>query len=61
MADTPASPCIGICRINLRAGFCEGCYRTAEEIAGAVTGTDALACNGLSACGSRSRNRELDG
>lgn len=27
-----SSPCIGICRINIRAGLCEGCYRTAEEI-----------------------------
>jgi hypothetical protein len=27
------SPCIGICRINVRSGQCEGCWRTVEEIA----------------------------
>nr|WP_284322901.1 DUF1289 domain-containing protein [Dyella acidisoli] len=26
------SPCIGICRLDAR-GFCEGCYRTGDEIA----------------------------
>lgn len=27
------SPCIGICRIDVRSGWCEGCYRTRDEIA----------------------------
>jgi len=26
------SPCIGICRLDAR-GYCEGCYRTGDEIA----------------------------
>lgn len=26
------SPCIGVCRLDLR-GYCEGCLRTGEEIA----------------------------
>jgi uncharacterized protein len=26
------SPCIGICRLDLR-GYCEGCHRTGDEIA----------------------------
>lgn len=26
------SPCVGICRLDAR-GFCEGCYRTGDEIA----------------------------
>jgi predicted Fe-S protein YdhL (DUF1289 family) len=32
MTDMPTSPCIGVCRINTRAGYCEGCYRTLQEI-----------------------------
>ena len=27
------SPCIGICRINIQSGLCEGCLRTRDEIA----------------------------
>lgn len=26
------SPCIGICRIDLRSGWCTGCLRTRDEI-----------------------------
>ncbi len=28
------SPCISICRLNTLNGFCQGCWRTREEIAG---------------------------
>lgn len=28
-----ASPCIDICRIDARTGWCEGCQRTLDEIA----------------------------
>ena len=31
--DVP-SPCISVCRIDADTGFCEGCLRTIEEIAG---------------------------
>lgn len=27
------SPCINVCRINPRSGWCEGCARTLDEIA----------------------------
>ena len=27
------SPCISICRMDAVTGFCEGCFRTLEEIA----------------------------
>ena len=27
------SPCISICRMDAGTGFCEGCFRTLEEIA----------------------------
>ena len=35
LADAPAafSPCISVCRMDAATGFCEGCYRTIEEIA----------------------------
>lgn len=26
------SPCIGVCTMNDSTGFCQGCYRTVEEI-----------------------------
>ena len=29
----PASPCIGVCRLDEATGFCLGCARTGEEIA----------------------------
>jgi predicted Fe-S protein YdhL (DUF1289 family) len=29
----PESPCINVCRLDA-AGYCTGCYRTIEEIAG---------------------------
>lgn len=31
--DLP-SPCISVCRMDRLSGFCEGCLRTIEEIAG---------------------------
>ena len=32
-ADDPASPCINVCKMDERSGFCEGCFRTIDEIA----------------------------
>lgn len=29
----PASPCVGLCRINPAHGWCEGCFRSLDEIA----------------------------
>ncbi len=28
------SPCIGVCTIDDTTGFCQGCFRTLEEIQG---------------------------
>jgi hypothetical protein len=28
------SPCIGVCSIDEVSGYCQGCYRTVEEIKG---------------------------
>jgi hypothetical protein len=30
--DVP-SPCISVCRMDAVSGFCEGCFRTLDEIA----------------------------
>lgn len=32
--DAIASPCVSLCVIDAPSGFCAGCYRTLEEIAG---------------------------
>jgi uncharacterized protein len=29
----PASPCINVCRMDAATGWCEGCWRTIDEIA----------------------------
>ena len=39
MANAPtaaavASPCINLCRMHAATGWCEGCLRTLDEIAG---------------------------
>lgn len=26
------SPCIGVCAVDENSGFCQGCYRTLDEI-----------------------------
>ena len=36
-----ASPCTSVCRIDARTGWCEGCRRTIDEIAGWSTMSDA--------------------
>jgi predicted Fe-S protein YdhL (DUF1289 family) len=35
------SPCIGVCRIDEATGWCAGCWRTLDEIAGWGTSDDA--------------------
>lgn len=30
----PASPCTAVCVLDQASGFCRGCYRTIDEIAG---------------------------
>lgn len=32
-AASVPSPCIDLCRMNRETGFCEGCWRTMDEIA----------------------------
>jgi predicted Fe-S protein YdhL (DUF1289 family) len=33
-AEAPPSPCISICRMSDDTTFCEGCWRTLDEIGG---------------------------
>lgn len=35
------SPCISVCVMNAQTGWCEGCFRTIEEIAAWGGATDA--------------------
>ena len=35
-----ASPCTSVCRMDARTGWCEGCLRTLDEIAGWSTFAD---------------------
>jgi len=34
------SPCIGVCNINKEHQFCEGCFRSEEEISKWISFTD---------------------
>lgn len=34
MTESTASPCIDVCRIDPDTGWCTGCLRTMDEIAG---------------------------
>ena len=40
----PSSPCIGVCHIDGKTGFCLGCYRTLPEIAQWHKKTDSERC-----------------
>jgi len=31
---TTSSPCTSVCQLDSRSGFCLGCWRTGQEIAG---------------------------
>ena len=33
-ADVPPSPCISVCRMSDDTTYCEGCWRTLDEIGG---------------------------
>ena len=35
-----ASPCTSVCRMDVHTGWCEGCLRTLDEIAGWSTFAD---------------------
>ncbi len=33
MKRFPVSPCIDVCKIDSATGYCQGCFRTLDEIA----------------------------
>jgi uncharacterized protein len=43
--DVVTSPCINVCKMDARTGWCEGCLRTLDEIAvwSALSDTDKRA------------------
>ena len=41
MSDAIKSPCILVCSIDMKTGFCFGCGRTSAEIAGWLTYSNA--------------------
>ncbi len=43
MSTPILSPCIGICSLD-EEGYCEGCFRTGEEIAGWAAMSEAERC-----------------
>ena len=51
-ATIPNSPCIGVCNIGPR-GWCRGCYRTLDEIAGWMRLDAATRIAVLQACDAR--------
>jgi len=40
-ATAVPSPCISVCNMNAKTGWCEGCHRTIDEIAGWSRMSDA--------------------
>lgn len=40
-AQPVPSPCICVCQVDPRTGWCEGCFRTLDEIAGWSSFDDA--------------------
>ncbi|MDF3834115.1 DUF1289 domain-containing protein [Cupriavidus basilensis] len=45
-AEPVPSPCRNVCRMDAASGYCEGCLRTIEEIAG-WSGSDDAAKRGI--------------
>lgn len=53
--DLP-SPCVSVCRMDVAQGFCTGCLRTLDEIAGWGSADDAVRRRIWRAIGSRAQN-----
>ena len=51
-----ASPCISVCRIDAATGYCEGCLRSIDEIAGWATMSDERKLSVLEALSHRRTN-----
>ena len=51
----PLSPCIAICVLDPASGYCRGCFRTIDEIAGWVGFSDEQKSRVLAALPDRKR------
>ena len=59
MSDTPVpSPCIDVCAIDPRTGWCEGCLRDIDEIAAWGSLDDAAKRRILAGLPSRREHRD---
>ena len=54
-----ASPCINICRMDPRSGYCEGCYRDIAEITEWSRASDQVKCAILARVAARRASAEL--
>ncbi|WBH17366.1 DUF1289 domain-containing protein [Sphingomonas radiodurans] len=59
MSDAPASPCVGVCRLDAAGALCLGCYRTLGEI-GRWSGADAAEREAIAAAANRRREQRAD-
>ncbi len=53
-----ASPCIAICVVDPRSGYCRGCLRTLKEIASWSRGDDRWKQSVIDALGTRSVTKD---
>ncbi|WP_416907042.1 MAG: DUF1289 domain-containing protein [Polymorphobacter sp.] len=53
------SPCINVCRIDRKSGYCEGCRRTVDEIMAWPTATDEAKRAVLAALPARKVRRSI--
>lgn len=53
------SPCINVCRIDRRSGYCEGCRRTVDEIMAWPTATEEAKRAVLAALPTRKVRRSI--
>ncbi len=59
-AETVPSPCIAVCSIDAQTGYCKGCYRTLEEVAGWAAFDNATKRQVLEALEQRKANATPD-
>jgi uncharacterized protein len=62
MTPTPIpSPCIDVCRMEERSGWCEGCLRTIDEIAAWSTMSEGAKRSVWKLLGPRRKQRAAQG
>ena len=54
------SPCTNVCRMDARSGWCEGCWRTIDEIAAWAALDDAARRAGLARLAARRAGAPID-